>query len=369
MNEPGLIYLKGARIAECALPLPQPVQLGPMRITTRDVVTLRLIAADGTVGEAMAYTRGTALGAMLSKVVQWLIGQSNLPVDAGLAAFLNAHPNARSAFIRATSMVDMAIADMRSRQEELPLYRCRGGSRQQAPVMAVAGYFADSRTPEDIIDEVQRRIDEGYQRIKLMISGHDIAADKTLLEKAVRILPGGIAADAHWLWNSVSEAETPCLKLDDIGLCFIEDPFPPHHYRDFAKLKPLLATQLAGGEDIHDTEALLDLLPHIGTLRLDVTTCGGFDVADLLADAAASVGCAVLPHVHTEIHGQLAGYRSEIQFVESIPSDVGADPTHLILRRHADIRRGVLYVDDQPGTGVEIDWEAAARFASWSEEV
>ena len=56
------------RIAECRLPLPRPIRLGPVEIRTRDFVAVRVYTDGGIMGDALGYPRGTALFESLKRM-------------------------------------------------------------------------------------------------------------------------------------------------------------------------------------------------------------------------------------------------------------------------------------------------------------
>ena len=49
------------KIAECCIPLPRILRLGPVEIRTRDYVVICIETEDGICGEAIGYPRGTPL--------------------------------------------------------------------------------------------------------------------------------------------------------------------------------------------------------------------------------------------------------------------------------------------------------------------
>ena len=53
--------LTGLQLAACSIPLPRPIRLGPVMITSRDFVALRLLTESGIYGDAIGYPRGSAL--------------------------------------------------------------------------------------------------------------------------------------------------------------------------------------------------------------------------------------------------------------------------------------------------------------------
>ena len=168
--------------AECKLPLPRPIRLGPVEIKTRDFVALRLETDAGISGDALGYPRGTALSASAERLAPLALGRDVHARRGVTEDLLNAFINGRPTFVKAASLYDIALWDAAAKEVEQPLATLLGGGRTRAPVMVVAGYYPDVRPVADICDEVRRRIDEGYERIKIMIRGDDALADLTLVD-------------------------------------------------------------------------------------------------------------------------------------------------------------------------------------------
>ncbi|QEU01777.1 mandelate racemase/muconate lactonizing enzyme family protein [Pseudomonas oryzihabitans] len=357
--------MKTTRIdwAECHLPLPRPIVLGPVRITTRNCVALRIHTDKGIVGEALGYTRGTPLFATLKEVAPSFLGISPHSRKSIIETFLRGLVNGRPSFVRAVSLIDIALTDIAAKSAQLPLFRMLGGDRHRVPLMSVVGYYLTERDNESVRDEIKRRVDEGYTRIKMMIRGNNIAADESLIEMVAPLAPGMIGADAHWAWQTLPEALATCRRIDGFGLRFIEDPFGPSRNGLLARLQSSLSTPLAAGEDMPDIDSLVQLANVVGALRVDATTCGGVSAAVSAIVAGGLRGCEILPHVHTEIHTQLAGAFSEISCAEITPPDVGADPLHMIQKHHLHIEDGFACLSEEPGAGLTLDWEAVERHA------
>lgn len=350
--------------AECKLPLPRPIRLGPVEIKTRDFVALRIETENGLTGDALGYPRGTSLLASSELLAPLVLGR-DVRLRRGitenlLASFVNGRPS----FVKAASLFDIALWDLAAREVEQPLMELLGGARERVPVMAVAGYYPDLRSVDSICDEVRRRVDEGYSRIKIMIRGDDAIADVALVEAALKIAGPRLSVDAHWAWRSLPEAQRTCRQLDHLGLRFIEDPFGPNRSHLVRRLQDKLITPLAIGEDLPDQQTIAKAIADVPILRLDATTCGGVSIAMAAAEMADTAGVSVLPHVFLPIHAQLAGALSQIEAVEIIPTDTEACPMYDLLEGAPDIDDGILTIDRTPGAGFRLDWSAVARTAA-----
>ena len=142
--------------------------------------------------------------------------------------------------MKAASLIDIALWDIAAKQVRQPVFRMLGALRSKVPVMVVAGYYLDQRTIEDIGQEVAGLVEQGFERIKIMILGNDLAFDERFVNAMYKIAGPRICVDAHWSWNTVTEAYHTCRRIDDLGLRFIEDPFGPYRAKQTAELKPCL---------------------------------------------------------------------------------------------------------------------------------
>ena len=350
------------RAAECRLPLPRPIRLGPVSITTRDFVALRITTDNGLVGDALGYTRGTPLLASVGSLARNFLGvdprERIALIDGARRGFVNGAP----AFVRALSLFDIALADLVCKSVELPLFRLLGGGRTRVPALGVAGYFLGERSVESVRDEVAALMDSGFARAKVMLAGDAPRRDAKLVEATFAAANGALAADAHWSWRSVAEALETCRLIDDVGLLFLEDPFGPNMPAHLARLQGFLKTPLAAGEDAPDLDSLRAIGKVAAVLRIDATTCGGIAAAASAIASAAGDACDIFPHVHHNLHAQLAGAFPEIRFVEIIPEETGADPAHHLLRRMPRMEDGMVLVCEEPGAGYDLDWDAVERF-------
>jgi L-alanine-DL-glutamate epimerase-like enolase superfamily enzyme len=213
------------QIAECALPLPYVLRLGPTEIRTRDYVLLRLETDEGEFGESLGYPRGTPLFESASLIAKRSLGK-NVSMRRNVIFELE-HCNipGRAALTRGLSLFDIALWDISCKVAEQPLFRYLGGLRSEAEVTAVAGYYMDRRPIDEIADEVAGLADRGYHRIKVMLKGDDAEFDQKYVATVCKQGNARIAADAHWSWTTVTEAKRFCRNLDSMGLDFLEDPF------------------------------------------------------------------------------------------------------------------------------------------------
>jgi len=363
------MQISQVRVAECQIPLPKVLRLGPIRITSRDYVAIRIETDHGLFGEAIGYPRGTPLFEILCRMARSIIDENASMRREVMVKLDRANVPARATITRGLSLLDVALWDLGAKAAGQPLFKLLGGFQQSAEVTVVAGYYVDQRSISDVVGEVAGLADAGFARMKIMLKGDDAPFDRKYAAAIAERLPGQIAADAHWSWTTLTEAKAICRDLDGFGLNFLEDPFAAGDWRMTHELQQILRTPLAAGEDVFGARAFADLVSGIGLLRVDATTCGGITGAIEAINLAAAAGRTVLPHVFPPLHLHLACAFPNVEGVEMIPLNSGADPLQYLLRYWPTIHDGRMRVSDEPGAGIALDWDAIERLAQRVEVV
>jgi L-alanine-DL-glutamate epimerase-like enolase superfamily enzyme len=357
------MQISRVRIAECPMPLPYVLRLGPVEIRTRDYIAVRIETESGLFGEALGYPRGTPLFETVSQMARRILG-GDVSMRRELMVNLEQfNVPGRAALTRGLSILDIALWDIACKQAGQPLFRLLGGFRKQAEITVVAGYYMDRRSIADVVEEVGGLRDAGYQRVKIMLKGDDPSFDREYASAVTAKMPGRVGADAHWTWTTLTEAKRLCRDLDQLGLNFLEDPFAASDWRLTHELQRQITTPLAAGEDVFGPRAFSDLVGGIDILRVDATTCGGLTGAIEAIHIAAASGKTVLPHVFPPLHVHLACAFPNVEAVEIIPQESGADPFETLLRDCPAPIDGKMKPSDEPGVGISLDWEAVERMA------
>jgi L-alanine-DL-glutamate epimerase-like enolase superfamily enzyme len=357
------MQISRVRLAECPMPLPHILRLGPVEIRTRDYLAVRIETDTGLFGDALGYPRGTPLFETLSNMARRILGGDVTMRRELLWNLEQSNVPGRAALTRGLSLLDIALWDIACKKAAQPLYQLLGGLRKQAAVTVVAGYYMDRRSIADVVDEVALLRDAGYERMKIMLKGDDPSFDRKYVSAVTEKAPGRIAADAHWTWNTLTEAKRLCRDLDRFELNFLEDPFAASDWRLTHELQGEITTPLAAGEDVFGPRALADLVGGIDILRVDATTCGGLTGAIEAIHIAAAAGKTVFPHVFAPLHLHLACAFPNVEGVEVIPQESGADPLHALLRECPIPKDGRLKPSEEPGAGISINWEAVEKAA------
>ncbi len=356
----------GLDILRCPIELPQAIRFGEVEIRTRDYVVVQIRTGTGVVGCSVSYARGTPLLEAVAVLGPRILNQDALLRRKIVDSLQQSYIPGQASFVRAISAIDIALWDIAAKAAGLPLYRLLGGFRTEIPLAAVAGYFPESRSAESLETEIKALVDEGYGLIKMCLPGMDARADARLITRLVKAANGArLAVDAHWLWSNVNAARDACNSLDDLGLAFIEDPFPPNLWRHAAQLRNKLRTPLAAGEDATSLAGFHDLLESVDVLRVDATASGGITGALAAINLAEAGGRTVLPHVFLPLHSHLVAASPVASYAE-FTTDPQVDPYARLLRSPVNATGGKMIMDEEPGNGWQVDWEAAVSLATQS---
>jgi L-alanine-DL-glutamate epimerase-like enolase superfamily enzyme len=351
------------QIAECGIALPYVLRLGPVEIRTRDYVLIRIETDAGVFGEAIGYPRGTPLFETLSNMARRILGKDPRMRRQTMFQLEYSNVPARGGLTRSLSLLDIALWDIATKLAGQPLFQFLGGLRTAADVTVVAGYYVDQRGIEDVVKEVGLLEDAGCKRVKIMLKGDDRAFDLKYASAVAEKMPGRVAADAHWTWSTMTEAKRACLDIDGLGLNFLEDPFAANDIRWTHQLRKELATPIAAGEDVFGPGVVADLVSGIDILRVDATTVGGITGAVEAINIAAAAGRTVFPHVFAPLHIHLACAFPNVEAVEWITQECGADPLDQLMRNLPAMEDGKMSPSTEPGIGISIDWDAVGRLS------
>ncbi|MBI5615006.1 MAG: mandelate racemase/muconate lactonizing enzyme family protein [Gammaproteobacteria bacterium] len=371
---------RAVRIVEVrAIPLSAPtppaaqISLGIGKSVKRDAVLVRVATEDGLVGwgEAHAARAPTAIAELLGTTIRQLVLGMNAADLTGVwervyRMQLASHGMGAAAAI-ALSGLDMALWDLRGKREGRPLYALLGGRPRAMP--AYAGGISFGFQPEDaLVAEARTAVAAGYRALKLRL-GASVEADLAAV-RAVRAALGpaiDILADANCSYSpEVAAALLPA--LDEVGVGWLEEPFPAPDHRAYRALPRSHRTPIAAGENHylrHDFERLADD-GVVSIWQPDLSKCGGITEALRIAALAREHGIAI--HPHTSVTG--LNVAASLHFLAALPNAGYFEADYSIsnpLRTALCAPVATIGADgafrppEGPGLGVEIDEEELAR--------
>jgi O-succinylbenzoate synthase len=249
-----------------------------------------------------------------------------------------------------------AELDLRAKQESKTLTALLGAEPGPVAAGAVIGRFGDLL---GTLAEAQRRIAEGYQKLKIKIGpGFDVVPALAIRSELPGVL---IAADAN---GSYAVGEVPA-ELDEAELAYLEQPYAPStDWKSCARLRSQLSTPICLDESITGP----------ATLRSAIAA-GACDLANLKAARHAGPAQAVeLHHIAQSAGiGLVAGGLLETGIGRAaalalarlpgftMPADLSASRRYWdrdLVTPPWELTNGTLVVPDAPGIGVTVDESA-----------
>jgi len=188
----------------------------------------------------------------------------------------------------AKALVEMAFWDLWAKSLSQPLRSMLGGTRSAVPVGVSLGIH---KSLEATRDQVQKHLEQGYQRIKLKIKpGWDTAMVAYIRGE---FPDATLTVDANSCY-SLSDLPT-LLELDRYNLDYIEQPLAYDDILDHARLQKQLATSICLDESIlspEDTRKALEI--NAGrVINIKVGRVGGHLAARRIHDVAQAFGAPV----------------------------------------------------------------------------
>jgi L-alanine-DL-glutamate epimerase-like enolase superfamily enzyme len=342
------------RAATVRCQLPAPVVFGDWVMTDREYVVVRLLLDDGTAGWSFTLTRD---GSVADHVRRTLAGiYTGTCVHDREATFRTAwkrSPASHAAGIglRALSVMDLAAWDAAARHRDVSVPELLSGAPSPLPATAIIGYPPGTTGPAEIADQVRELHRTGWRRFKAPVAASpDLTASR--LRAARQAAPEAwLGCDAAWTYDSVDDAVHFLREVEDVGLAWFEDVFPPGDAHLVRELRRRVSTPIAMGDEqggAYYPQALLDL-DAVDVVRVDLTCMGGITGGRGVVDECLRRGVAFAPHMFAHVHSQVfSAWGHHVPIEWGIPWS-GVDPYADSLARPV-ISDGLM-VPLEPGPG------------------
>lgn len=261
----------------------------------------------------------------------------------------------------AMSGIDMALWDIRAKAVGWPLYKLLGGASKKIPAYA-GGVALGWQDPNQLVEEASTYIQSGYNAIKLRL-GEGVNQDLARV-RAIRNHFGEglkILTDANCAYD-LNAARQIIPALDDLGVGWLEEPFPAHDYRNYEVARSFGKIAFAAGEN-HYTRFEFNRLVDdrvVAILQPDLSKTGG--ITECLRIAALGSSYKLQTNPHTCMTG--INMAATLHFLAAI--DQGgyfeADVSKENLFRDSLVKApfvidksGCVMPSDEPGIGVEVN--------------
>ncbi|HET7339213.1 MAG TPA: enolase C-terminal domain-like protein [Candidatus Dormibacteraeota bacterium] len=348
------------------IPTDRPEADGTIAWDSTTVVLVEARSSDGGYGLGWTYASAAA-ATVVHEVLQPAIDALDLSdVRAAWNAMVAAVRNVGRHGIGATaiSAVDVALWDLWSRAQGLPLYRALAPSRTSVPIYGSGGFT--SYTVDELTEQLGGWAASGIPRVKMKIGtswGTQIDTDLARITAAREAIgpTAELFIDANGAY-STKQAIRLAHNVEGVTNYF-EEPVSSDQLREMHVVRRSISQDVAAGEYAWDPWSFAAIVDAgaVDILQADATRClgvTGFLIAGDIAYSAglrfsahcsptihAHVGCAVPQLSHVEYFHDHA--RIEDMLFEGLPNRVGGD-----LAPHAD----------RPGLGLELKRRDAERY-------
>lgn len=333
---------------------------------SQETPMLRVFDRDGAIGTGYSYTIGTAgssIMALLSDhLAPRLIGRDADAIEAIWRDLLfSTHATSVGAITSlALAAVDTALWDLSCRRAKLPLAIHAGGAKTSLPLYTTEGGWLHLE-PAALVDDALAAKAKGFGGAKIKIGRPHVAEDVARLS-AVRDAVGAvwdIMTDANQGFT-LPEAIRRARHLEALDIAWFEEPMPADDIRAHRELARQTSVPIAVGESLYSISQFKDYLEAsaCSIVQADVARIGGITPWLKVAHMAEAFNVPVCPHFLMELHVGLCCAVPNSRWVEYIPQ------LDAITRTQLAIRDGRAHASEDPGLGIDWDWDAIERLRS-----
>ena len=173
----------------------------------------------------------------------------------------------------AIGTIEVAIWDLVAKIEQQPLYVVlakefnQGNIPTQVTCYVGGGWYAPGKGIPELQAEIKKRMDEGYQTMKVKVGGAPLAEDLKRLDAAIDIVGSAqnLAVDANAAWQRPAALEY-AKALRPYHLKWLEEPTDPLDFAPLSELTEFYDAPIATGENLFSTQDIRNLI-HFGRLR------------------------------------------------------------------------------------------------------
>lgn len=362
-----------AEIRKVDLPLRKPFTTSFTTMKYKQCIILKLVDEDGTVGysESSAFAqpfyneefRDSSWDLIVKQILPLIFNQEIAHPDE-VYDFLNGFRKNNMS----KSAINCALWDIYAKQQNLPLAKALGGTKDKVETGVSIGVQA---SPEALVEAVRGYIKDGYRRIKMKIKP---GKDYDYLAAVRKEFPDAmLMADAN---SAYRLKDIPMLKrLDDLDLIMIEQPLEPGDLVDHAELQSQIKTKVCLDESITsigDTRKMIKL----GSgkiINIKVARVGGLTIAKKIQKMASEAGiecwCGGMLDSGIARAGNIAaatlsGY--------TLPNDIAASRRYYqedIIKPMIELNGTYVDVPQNSGLGFEIDQDNLEKFTVEKQEL
>jgi L-alanine-DL-glutamate epimerase-like enolase superfamily enzyme len=281
-------------------------------VTSVGIIATHVVRSDGAEGWGFSWSPqigAPAVHALLEHdIAPATVGRPAVPGEVWQGLWEHLHEAGGGGITTiALAGLDLALWDAEARSAGTSVSHVLGRRRER-----VRGYGSGVNlhySLEELLAQVQRWIDAGFDAVKIKVGKPDIAEDLDRVA-AVRALLGpdrALMLDANHRWD-LDRATASVDALSRFDLAWIEEPLRADDLAGHAELARRIDVPIALGENLHTVHRFGDFL-RAGAAQVvqpNIVRVGGITPFLRIAELAAEHGAALHPHLLPELSGQLA---------------------------------------------------------------
>ncbi len=356
------LTVRAVRSVAVAVPMARPLGTSAQTIDRANLLLIDLDTHEGETGPAYLFCYLQAAAAPIARMLQEALRVVNGEKVAPLEIRAKLHRHFR--LIGVQGIVRMAIAgldvacwDALAIAAGVPLVRSLGGVAK--PVPAYNSNGLGLMAPAAAADEAEELLEGGFRAIKLRLGYPNLEADLAAVRAVRRRLPENILLMVDFNQAlSVAEAIHRGRALDGEGIYWIEEPIRHDDYPGNAEVAAALSTPVQIGENFSGPQAMAAALgaKACDYVMPDLERIGGVSGWQQAAGLAAAAGIEMSSHLFPEISSHLLAATPTAHWLEYV------DWANPILREPIRIVDGTAIIPDRPGSGLEWNEDAVARY-------
>ncbi len=324
------------------------------------VIATHVVRHDGVEGWGFSWTpqigAEAALALLQHDIASFAIGQAAVPSALWRPAWEHLHEAGGGGLTTiALAGLDLALWDAAARADDVSVSHLLG--RRRAAVRAYGSGVNLHYPLEDLVAQVRRWVEAGFDAVKVKVGKPDLAEDIDRLA-AVREVLGpdrDLMIDANQRWDLARATES----LEELGRfapAWIEEPLRADDLDGHAALARRTDIPLALGENVHTAYRFAEFLragaAHI--IQPNIVRVGGITPFLRIAAIAADAGAAVHPHLLPELSGQIALTLPQEVLVEDVEDAGFGDLGALVGPSPVRVAAGRLTEEPHVGLGLRF---------------
>jgi L-alanine-DL-glutamate epimerase-like enolase superfamily enzyme len=376
---------------------PNPSVGGPVWMFVR-LDTDAGISGYGEIFTSSLYSRPMTVAQIVADLVeQFAIGRDPADLEKFFFSIYNSHYTRSPdlAKLAMASGIELAMWDILGKSLGRPVHALMGGRMRDrvrmysyiSPPRGVSSeeFWADSSA---ISSRCAELVDLGFTALKLdpfpLLTGEDSLAGQFVpvqpterqldgAERIVGAVRSGVGSRAAVIVGTHGQftaagAIRVATRLERFDPMWFEEPVPPDHPAEMAKVAAATRIPIAAGERLGTKFQVAELIRHgaAGIVNLDVTQVGGLLESRKIAALAEANAVQITPHV---FGGPLSAAAS-LQLALTLPNLLIMEGNGVYDGAYAELletplmwRNGYLYPSDRPGMGHDLDESVARAWA------